>query len=175
MFAKSDEPIVVIRNAGNNHMAYPGSYATFLKLIQESKVIILFDTCQLRIKLRIHCLDVQQHKVCLVKHAQGIFRTESSTCVKSGMQAFFMAKTEILSHKLSLHQRLATRYGNATVLYERTVTQSLIHKLLRSHLILTCPFRIPRVGIVTIHTTQGATLHKRHKTHTGTVNGSKRL
>ena len=53
--------------------------------------------------------------------------------------------------------------------------KSLIHKLLRCHLILTCPFRIPRIGIVTIHTTQGAALHKRHKAHTGTVNGSKRL
>lgn len=175
MFAKADEPIVVIRNARNNHMAYPSSYATLLKLVQESKVIVLSDTCQLRIKLSIHSLDIQQHKICLVKHTQGIFRTESSTCVECCMQAFVMAKTEILSHKLSLHQRLATRYGNATVLYKRTVTQSLIHKLLWSHLVLTCPFRIPRIGIVTIHTTQGAALHKRHKAHTGTVNGSKRL
>lgn len=108
MFAKTDEPIVVIRNAWNNHMAYPCSDATLLKLIQESKVIVLSDSCQLRIKFSIHCLDIQQHKVCLVKNAQGIFRTESTTCVESGMQSLVMAKTEILSHKLSLHQRLAT-------------------------------------------------------------------
>ena len=79
MFAKTDEPIVVIRNARNNHMAYPSSYAALLKLVQESKIIVLFDTCQLRIKLSIHSLDIQQHKICLVKYAQGIFRTEPDT------------------------------------------------------------------------------------------------
>ena len=91
------------------------------------------------------------------------------------MDVSFTEICEKLSNKVNLHKSFPTCDGDTTISIKLAVTFVLVPQFLNSHKFNIIATFIPRVGIVAISTTHGASLEKNHHAHAWTINRTHRF
>ena len=163
-----------IVDAFNDHLTKPGVDSSFLKLTKEEIHRFFFASGIFKIIFRVAHFIVEQTKIGHLKQLLYPLVPDTSRGIESGVYSFFSAKRKKLADELSLQSRLAARNGNTAVLAEILAVSLDVFKYIRCGNLASARW-IPGIGIVAISASERTSLHKKHKTHAGTVNGPERL
>ena len=170
------EVVLVIGDAGYDHVTYPQGDILSVKITGKSKDIFVWHTGELLVLGAVDMLDIKHNQIGIlhqlvdlliplaVGHARG---------VKSGVYTLLFCKLEKLCKEVYLQKRLAAGHGYTAVGVEGLVLTKEPDKLLGR--VGGSSFGLPGVGVVTVPTAKGTALKKYHKTNSGTVNGPKAL
>lgn len=163
-----------IVDALDDDLTEPGVYTLLLQFRKEVIHRFLFASGIFFIIIGVAHFVIKQAKIGHVKQLFDLFIPYAPRSVERGMDSDRFAKLKKLADEIGLRTRFTTRNGYAAVLAEIfAVTLDLFEYLFCAHFFSTR--EIPGIGIVAICATERTALHKKHKTHAGTVNGPERL
>ena len=157
------------------HMTNPSRFAQGEETIHPG---LIGPTCVTSVRLMktiIGGLDIQQDQIGIIKHREGLVRTDNTTGIKGSMQPFLFAQPEILLDEIGLHERFSPTHRDTTPADIRAVTKSFLEELLGFPFKLDWSLRIPGIRIMAECTSHGTSLHECHKAYTRTVHGTKRF
>ena len=172
------QPVGIIRDTGNHHMADPDRYLFLFQILCKSQNACIVMTGEFFMGLRIHVLDVQHHKI---RHFHQLIqllivgrRTGTvgyTGCIQTSVDILLLRQTEELQHKVQLHQRLTAGDSNAAFGIEGCVSFILPDQGL-GRTQRTC-VHFPGVRIMAILAAHGTALEKNHKPYTGAIHRAK--
>ena len=178
-FAGAFQVLVVVADAGHEHVADPDGFADFVEVTEHVQVVIDGVARQFLVLCRVDNLEVDEQQVGGLhesfEFAEVRFITNKvyARCVNAGMDSRRLGRLEEFNEEIHLHQGLAAAHGDAAVFPPvAPVAESPFQKVVGRNVESLFALEVPGFGIVAEKAAHGATLREHDEAYSGAVHGA---
>ena len=178
-FTCAFQVLVVVADAGHEHVADPDGLADFVEVTEHVQVVIDGVARQFLVLCRVDNLDVDEQQVGGLhesfEFAEERFITNKvyARRVDAGVDSRRLGRLEEFDEEIHLHQGLAAAHGDAAVFPPvALVAESLFQEVLGGNVESLFALEVPGFGIVAEKAAHGATLREHDEAYSGAVHGA---
>ena len=178
-FTGAFQVLVVVADAGHEHVADPDGLADFVEVTEHVQVVIDGVARQFLVLCRVNNFEVNEQQVGGLhesfKFAEVGLVTNKvyARRVDAGVDACRLGKFEKFDEEIHLHQGFAAAYGDAAVFTPvALVAQRLFQEVFGGNVESIFALEVPGFGIVAEKAAHGAALREHDEAHSGAVHGA---
>ena len=168
--AQTQQILVLIGYRGHKYVSNPNGFANFRQIACAVENVLVAPPCQLFMLVGVDVLDVEKQQVGILHQLFELLEKRSCTakrlrrCVETGVNALRFRLAEELDEEVHLQQRLAPTHRYASVCAPIAFkANGFRQEFVGCHQLV--GMRIPRVWVVAILATHGATFQENDETN----------
>ena len=178
-FAGAFQVLVVVADAGHEHVADPDGLADFVEVTEHVQVVIDGVARQFLVLCRVNNFEVDEQQVGGLHESFEFAEVGLVTNkvyarrIDAGVDSRRLGRLEEFDEEIHLHQGFAAAHGDAAVFTPvALVAESLFQEVVGRNVESFFALEVPGFGIVTEKAAHGAALREHDEAHSGAVHGA---